>query len=292
QLDLLSIGEDHVFIINRSLLLQDIEDYLSGSTEGLQRVFVNVDYHLPNPEIMPNNRYLALENYIRNVLLPNIQLRIKSWDQAEQQYPPLAVPNHLSLVALTGWLLSYPISYVLPGPGQKFGSRDTDSRNGQSYNGMDQDDYDDVDTEDYQDSGRNSLANQTLVVTRVHLEPSMRIEGMTEHCLLSFSYPEELAERLSDGRPPSPSSPLTPTEDDVMPGEFPEDPSAFQRSQSPKLPNSDSFDANRPLPFRNPDICAAGRSFLTQLHARFQNQDIWKTWKVGQQTVVLPVVAM
>ncbi|KAF9376445.1 hypothetical protein CPB97_010810, partial [Podila verticillata] len=49
--NLLSIGEDHVFIIHRQLLLQDIQDYLSGSSLGLQRVFINVDYRLAKPEV-------------------------------------------------------------------------------------------------------------------------------------------------------------------------------------------------------------------------------------------------
>ncbi|KAK5809360.1 hypothetical protein F5H01DRAFT_349068 [Linnemannia elongata] len=297
HLDLLVIGEDHVFIIHRQLLLQDIHDYLSGSSHGLQRVFVNVDYHLAQPEIMPANRYKALEDYIRNILLVDVQHRIQNWDQAEYCYQPLTVPDRLSLVTLTGWLLSYPINYVLPGHGRRYssGSADSNSTSPSHYNEDEEDDE--------QDNGRNALANQVLVVTRVHLEPNVEIEGLQEHCLLSFSYPSELAERCKDHNTPSPSSPLSPA---VERGEY--DFTASDESEkktvrsipfengnselSPRLPSSESFDQDRPLPFSNPDICAAGRSFLTQLHSRFLKQTIWKGWQVGQQNVVLPVVAM
>ncbi|KAI1321049.1 hypothetical protein EDD11_008630 [Mortierella claussenii] len=310
QLDLMSIGEDHVFIIHREMLLQDIHDYLSGSTMGLQRVFVNVDYHLPQPEIMPSNRYRALENYIRDVLLPEVQYRIKSWDQAEQCYSFLAVPDRLSLVTLTGWLLSYPINYVLPGHGRRYSSG-----GGGSISGIDLSESEemcDEDAEDEeQDNGRNALANQALVVTRIHLQPNAAVEGLSAHCLLSFSYPAELAERCMDRSSSTPPSPLSP---EVEKNEYRFETSTSDESPtstlisnsrqrrrkhengdinlSPRLPSSDSFDHNRPLPFSNPDICAAGRSFLTELHSRFQKQSIWKAWEVGQQTVVLPVVAM
>ncbi|KAG0051020.1 hypothetical protein BGZ83_004209 [Gryganskiella cystojenkinii] len=378
HLDLLCIGDDHVFIINRRLLLEDIHDYLSGSSTGLQRVFVNVDYHLSQPEIMPMNRYKALEDYIRDVLLPEVENRIQSWEQAEQHHKKLAVPSRLSLVTLTGWLLSYPINYVLPGHGRRYssgtcGNRKSESSGSVTSNGslyfsnpsvaddiktthflshgdfqprsqspilqeepfsIDPDEEEDED----QDNGRNVLANQALVVTRVQLEPSDGVDGLQEHCMLSFSYPSELAERLADKATPSPPSPLTPTvaavsmtdengenspsvssfrlpsalsstislhsnastasttslssippkttktEDDL--------PSLDPMQLSPQLPDSESFDKNRPLPFSNPDISAAGRSFLAQLHARFQKQSLWKTWQVGQTTVTLPVVAM
>ncbi|KAF9901814.1 hypothetical protein EC991_005640 [Linnemannia zychae] len=310
HLDLLAIGEDHVFIIHRQLLLQDILDYLSGSSHGLQRVFVNVDYHLAQPEIMPANRYKALEDYIRTVLLVDVQRRIENWDQAEYCYQPLTVPDRLSLVTLTGWLLSYPINYVLPGHGRRYSSGSTDS-SATSPNKYNEDEEDDE-----QDNGRNALANQVLVVTRVHLEPNVEIEGLKDHCLLSFSYPSELAERCmvpTSSSPPSPLSPaierneydFTTTEEGSINSLSKDksnnnDPatrstSSFQNGNSdlsPRLPSSESFDQDRPLPFSNPDICAAGRSFLTLLHTRFLKQTIWKGWQVGQQSVVLPVVAM
>lgn len=59
QLDLLSIGDDHVFIIHRQLLLLDIQDYLSGSGLGLQRVFINVDYRLAKPEVVRSCHFLC-----------------------------------------------------------------------------------------------------------------------------------------------------------------------------------------------------------------------------------------
>lgn len=49
---------------------------------------------------------------------------------------------------------------------------------------------------------------------------------------------------------------------------------------------------HEPLPQGHPEICAAGRSMLEVLHSRFQRQHIWSTWKVGQQTVTLPFVAL
>ncbi|KAG0295229.1 hypothetical protein BGZ98_001472 [Dissophora globulifera] len=281
HLDLISIGEDHVFIIHRQLLLQDIHDYLSGSSDGLQRVFVNVDHHLPQPEIMPANRYKALEDYVRYVLLPDVQYRIKSWDQAEQCYKPLAVPNRLSLVTLTGWLLSYPINYVLPGHGRRYssGSGDREGRCNEDEEDEDQDD------------GRNALANQELVVTRVNLQPSKNVDGLREHCLLSFSYPAELAERSMNRSSEAPPSPLSP-QVERSEYQFETTADATAKPMSARLARSESYDHNRPLPFNNPDIGAAGRSFLAQLHSRFQKQTIWKAWEVGQQTVVLPVVAM
>ncbi|KAF9954347.1 hypothetical protein BGZ72_004635 [Mortierella alpina] len=297
HLDLISIGEDHVFITHRQLLLQDIQDYLSNSPKGLQRVFVNVDYHLPQPEIMPGNRYRALEDYIRDILLPDVQYRIENWDQAERTYRALPVPQRLSLVTLTGWLLSYPITYVLPGH----------SRQSSSASTTEMDDAiicDEGEEDEEQDNGRNALANQALVVTRVQLEPNEKIEGLREHCMLSFSYPSELAERCMDRSTPTPPSPLSPVVErdeyrfestgESAGGFSPTDSSvdAVNNDLSPRLPSSESFDQSRPLPFSNPDICAAGRSFLTELHSRFQKQSIWSTWQVGQQTVVLPVVAM
>ncbi|KAF9102131.1 hypothetical protein BGX27_011172 [Mortierella sp. AM989] len=273
------------------MLLQDIHDYLSGSTKGLQRVFVNVDYHLSQPEIMPSNRYRAMEDYVRDVLLPEIQYRINSWDQAEQSYRALAVPTKLSLVTLTGWLLSYPINYVLPGHDRRFSSGSDES------NGA----WCDEDGEDEeQDNGRNALANQALVVTRVNLQPSENVEGLRDHCMLSFSYPSELAERSMDRSSVTPPSPLSPAleeteyrfDDGNSSSDATKHGSNGNSDLSPRLPCSDSFDFNRPLPFSNPDICAAGRSFLTLLHSRFQKQSIWKAWEVGQQTVTLPVVAM
>ncbi|KAG0369683.1 hypothetical protein BGX24_002317 [Mortierella sp. AD032] len=135
HLDLLSIGDnDHIFIIHRALLLQDIHDYLSGSEQSLRRVFVNVDYLLSQPEI--------------EHVLPDLQMRIQCWDQAELCYLPLPAPDQhrgdstmirvdqtatattattdtetavatdddtgLSMVTLLGWLLGYPVNYVLP----------------------------------------------------------------------------------------------------------------------------------------------------------------------------------
>ncbi|KAG0248131.1 hypothetical protein BG011_000447 [Mortierella polycephala] len=64
------------------------------------------------------------------------------------------------------------------------------------------------------------------------------------------------------------------------------------RPRSRRLPNSELFDLDLdyPLPFRNADISAAGRSFLHQLHMRFREQTVWKAWEVGQETVNLPIV--
>ncbi|KAF9942831.1 hypothetical protein BGZ67_009925 [Mortierella alpina] len=293
HLDLISIGEDHVFITHRQLLLQDIQDYLSNSSTGLQRVFVNVDYHLAQPEIMPGNRYKALEDYIHDILLPDVQDRIENWDQAEHTYQALPVPQRLSLVTLTGWLLSYPITYVLPGHSRQSSYSSTPGLDDAIM-------CDEGEEDEEQDNGRNALANQALVVTRVQLEPNEKIEGLREHCMLSFSYPSELAERCMDRSTPTPPSPLSPVvERDEYRFESTTGEPAGNAADtvhsgdlSPRLPCSEAFDQNRPLPFSNPDICAAGRSFLTELHSRFQKQSIWSTWQVGQQTVVLPVVAM
>ncbi|KAG0274651.1 hypothetical protein BGZ95_009580, partial [Linnemannia exigua] len=149
HLDLLSIGDnDHIFIIHRTLLLQDIHDYLSEAEHGLRRIFVNVDYLLPQPEILPGRRYEPLDKYLQEHLLPDLHMRIQCWDQAELCYLPLPAPDQnrrgsamagvdettttttttttdteaaavgddagLSMVTLSGWLLGYPVNYVLP----------------------------------------------------------------------------------------------------------------------------------------------------------------------------------
>ncbi|KAF9310762.1 hypothetical protein BG003_008137 [Podila horticola] len=364
--NLLSIGEDHVFIIHRQLLLQDIQDYLSGSSQGLQRVFINVDYRLAKPEVMPNNRYRAMEDYIRQVLLPEVRHRIESWNDAEVTYNQLPVPNkkELSLVTLTGWMLSYPVNYVLPCNAtrryqrwlayqqqQQQSTTDADGHdNGYDSDTEEQDEKttrdEDEDEDEDEDSGRNCLANQVLVVTRIHLEPNSEVEGLHNHCLLSFSYPAELAERWVDPSALSPESPLSPArpqrERDVeAQGLVPEDqislggidkydsdhepsqqeqeeqdqdqeaepeyepmPGAYEpcprtnkvRTTAPiparRLPRSSTFRSDKQLPFSNPDICAAGRTFLGQFHTRFQKQAVWQSWEVGQESVTLPVVAM
>jgi len=438
QLDLLSIGQDHVFVIHRELLLQDIYDFLSYSPKGLQRVFVNVDYRLPQPEIIPGNRYKPLEDYLREVLLPEIKHRIATWDQAECVSRPLKISATLSMVTLVGWLSSYPVNYVHP-------TRElSEKRKPEGGDSVDVDDEDDD-----QDCGRNCLANQLLVLTSVQLEPSETIHGLKDHLMMSFSYPAELAEQFMDRSLLSPESPCSPSEpsetywpragapknvragdgsesqvdaddnDDDDPQEFvdasdaeftepegdaEEDPPTLEtskqesplkisvtsatttaavpttklatspttastttttdticlpdchpdcmpgslaeattaattssqslqtqfnpqsqpppqpqpnssrprwlqgrprshtyahpekpvvsRPRSRRLPSSASYDQNKPLPFNNPDILAAGRSFLHQLHTRFQKQTVWKAWEVGQEKVTLPVVAM
>ncbi|KAF9283903.1 hypothetical protein BGZ68_005030 [Mortierella alpina] len=240
---------------------------------------------------MPENRYKALEDYIRDILLPDVQYRIENWDQAERTYKALPVPQRLSLVTLTGWLLSYPITYVLPGHSRQSSGASSTELNDAII-------CDEGEEDEEQDNGRNALANQALVVTRVQLEPNENIEGLREHCMLSFSYPSDLAERCMDRSTPTPPSPLSPAvERDEYRFESTNESAGdsadtVPKNLSPRLPSSESFDQNRPLPFSNPDICAAGRSFLTELHSRFQKQSIWSTWQVGQQTVVLPVVAM
>ncbi|KAF8921669.1 hypothetical protein BGZ58_004037 [Dissophora ornata] len=249
----------------------------------------------------------------------------------------------------------------------------------------------DNDEDDEEDCGRNCLANQLLVVTKVQLEPSDDIDDLTDHCLLSFSYPADLAEQCIDRTNPTPESPVASTpdyddEDEDEDQEFvdasdveycesdqecnaaflatlamttedihvyddfvPEckpvammannlDPSASYLKPQPQangelriktstpydrlqdditptnasspsiqrrqedlplhhLSGSDCYNKKGrplppPVPPRNPDLHAAGRSFLHQLHTRFQKQTVWKAWEVGQQKVILPVVAM
>ncbi|KAI7821190.1 hypothetical protein BC939DRAFT_478425 [Gamsiella multidivaricata] len=213
QLDLLSIGQDYVFIIHRDLLLRDIHDYLTGSHMGLQRVFVNIDYHLPQPEIMPNNRYRPLEDYVREVLLPEIETRVSCWAQAEEKFRVLAVPENMSLVTLTGWMLSYPINYIVP----KRTFRKSNPQELYHKQGSMKDDYTtayEEDEDEDEDSGRNCLANQALVVTGVQLEPSEEVEGLGDHLMMSFTYPAKLAERWIDRSVISPEPPCSPFSDD------------------------------------------------------------------------------
>ncbi|KAG0006023.1 hypothetical protein BGZ65_009552 [Modicella reniformis] len=229
QLDVLRIGQDHVFIIHRELLLKDIHEYLKGSSTGLQRVFVNVDRHLPQPEVIPKNRYRALEEYILEELLPEIQERIEYWDQADRSHRALPTPCQVSMVTLTGWILGYPVIYVFPlsmatrkrlvleaARRRRLQERQRWRLPGQYVEDTNEDgekegeEEDEEEEEDEGDVGRNCLANQALVVTKVYLEPSNEMEGLRNHCLLSFSYPVELAELWMDRSTVLPESPCTP----------------------------------------------------------------------------------
>ncbi|KAG0309310.1 hypothetical protein BGZ98_003678 [Dissophora globulifera] len=413
-LDLLSIGIDHIFIIHRELLYQDLKDYLANSPDAPHRVFVNVHHRLKAPEIVPKNRCEALEYYLRTILLPEMEHRIGHWTDAEYCNLPLPLPKTTTLVTVSGWLLNYPVIYVVPRKchleaarrlqPQSFPEEGEAGDESRSCFGYD-DDIDDG------DCGRNCLANQMLTVTKVQLEPNEEVEGLMDHVLLSFSYPSALAEMLMD-RSSSPTSPLgedrengvdyigsrdgedddddendefvdamdiddtemteqniqqnggyeqKPIEPpDCMPRSVPERPygASFGSSRSVISDMSEYYDSySEPQPqandggprrpsdvgtdrawtraagdsvsmlispslaeqaqmhdrtfkdhptskcftdvpkiappiVRNPDICAAGRSFLHQLHLRFQKQRMWKAWEVGQQTVTLPVVAI
>lgn len=94
-----------------------------------------------------------MDNYLKKHLLPDLEMRIQCWDQAELCYLPLPAPDHindgdttmttatvdttpatteltpytettatdddpaglgLSMVTLLGWLLGYPVNYILP----------------------------------------------------------------------------------------------------------------------------------------------------------------------------------
>ncbi|KAG0225305.1 hypothetical protein BGW41_004740 [Actinomortierella wolfii] len=394
HLDLLSIGEDHVFVVHRALLMQDIQDYLSGSNKYLLRVFVNVDHRLSKPAMIPGNRCYPLEDYVANVLRPEMELRIQTWDDAERCRSPLPVPRDVSLVTLTGWMLTYPIIYVIPKSGRR------NIKNMYNHSAIDDDDQHSDETDDEGEGddddddlqGRNCLANHPLVVTRITLEPNCDITGLREHAFMSFSFPADLdpspnvtcddgchgdkttrselpPARLSlqqplhnsDSRHPSRtnststqasirssisssssvdsvSSPLTitpadcerfyPDDDDiesaVLSPRSPDDitvatkhlkiaNTAAMASTEEALPLCGNPQASPTMDRTNhqlelqgaghaevdkeeeeQEVCvfAAGRSFLHQLHVRFQQQKIWSTWQVGQETVTLPVVAM
>jgi hypothetical protein len=330
------------------------------------------------------------------------------------------------MITLTGWLLGYPVVYVFP---LKSASRKRSTQLRLDAAGREDwfqeqkqwdvpGEYLDDETEpedNDDDSSLNCLANQILVVTKVHLEPSSKVEGLSNHCLTSFSYPFELAERWIDRTKVSPQSPCitplmphSPTNDhrdkrdegveeessynhgsddiaDASDLEYPPSPetlllnvkpapmtsevvhtldgnmdsivsaslppnpshpysqsqpqgfsgrrlheTSFISSPSPSsrstpssmsspqlltpsrapllkrrmrkgekrlypvgyLQSPSDIDKGQMTPFNNPDIHAAGRSFLHQLHIRFQNQTIWKTWQVGQQPITLSVVHM
>ncbi|KAF9182086.1 hypothetical protein BGZ50_005131 [Haplosporangium sp. Z 11] len=417
--DLLQIGTDYTYIIHRDLLLHDIQGYLSRSSKGRQQVFINADYRLSQPEILTDNRFRPLEEYVQNTLLPAIKVRIGSWDQAEQTHAVLPVPDTFPMVTLNGWLSGCPVNYVLPMPSNT--PVHEEDKNPLAQLSI----YDRDGDEDEDEQGRNCLGNQDLVVTTVQLEPSEHVEGLKDYSMMRFFYPANLAEKLmlspvlspatdltdssednserQDGRdddndddddndeyvdasdaeyvsstadnsagpmtnndttanqPSLVQSPTSPTnasstatalstgaakvmattdticppdcDPDCMPGFFPIRSSPqYQRNQqvpqqqsnsqsrseqylqsstpepSPsssstsiinnirprlhRLPSSELFDLDMdyPLPFRNTDISAAGRSFLHQLHMRFREQTVWKAWEVGQETVNLPIV--
>ncbi|KAF9324045.1 hypothetical protein BGZ91_003194 [Linnemannia elongata] len=266
HLDLLSIGPDHIFIIHRQLLHQDIHEYLSESEHGLHRVFINVDYLLSQPEILPGRRYEPLDNYLKKHLLPDLEMRIQWWDQAELCHLPLPAPDHindsdttitaatvdrtpatseltpytettaadndpaglgLSMVTLSGWLLGYPVNYVLPTTAimmaRKRAARalklqelrhdstdcstcvddgnmsddEGDSDNKYDQRGQSPIEEEDDDEEEEVDSSHNSLANRLLVLTEVNLTANEDIEGLEDCCLFSFSYPSATLNRQS-----------------------------------------------------------------------------------------------
>ncbi|KAF9288003.1 hypothetical protein BGZ68_000958 [Mortierella alpina] len=292
QLDLLSIGQDHVFVVHRELLLQDIYDFLSFSPKGLQRVFVNVDYRLPQPEIIPGNRYKPLEDYLREVLLPEIKRRIATWDEAERVSRPLEVPVTLSMVTLVGWLSSYPVNYVHP------------TRERQEKRKLEADENnDDDDDDDDQDCGRNCLANQLLVITSVQLEPSETIHGLKDHLMMSFSYPAELAERFMDRSllsPESPCSPCEPSDSRFIETEafrnLPEgDGSERQVDDDDDDDDDQEFVDASDAEFTEPEADAEDDSSFSKASAQgsaMNSNTVWKAWEVGQEKVTLPVVAM
>ncbi|KAF9164339.1 hypothetical protein DFQ26_001585 [Actinomortierella ambigua] len=357
--------------VHRALLMQDIQDYLSGSNRYLLRVFVNVDYRLSKPAMIPGNRCVPLEDYVAHVLRPEIELRIQTWDEAEYQRPPLPVPRNVSLVTLTGWMLTYPIIYVIPKSRRRTIAKAYHSDDGDHSEEVDDEEED----EDNDLLGRNCLANYPLVVTRISLEPNSEIAGLQEHAFMSFSFPADLdppgnaecddgchrgsrppsqdfsslppARTSSDGRHPlrtnststqdsimsaeSTSSPLTitsadserfyPDDDDIESAVLSPRPTNGSHVLIPQPPAASAAAAAADAPRMNDkkeqiaptktdradqqaeqqeeaveeqEVCvfAAGRSFLHQLHVRFQQQKLWTNWQVGQETVTLPVVAM
>ncbi|KAG0001559.1 hypothetical protein BGZ79_004502 [Entomortierella chlamydospora] len=219
NLDILTIGSnDNNFVIHRGLLLQDIQEYLSHNPKSIRRLFVDVNHRLAKPEILPGNRCLLLEEYVRDILKPEIESRVTSCQREGFRRNRLPTPSKISNVTLTEWLLSYPIIYVLPktcamAPKQKQqqerypGSFPYETGNGKHERGDGGDDGDDDEEEDDEGAcGRNCLADRDLVVTNVRLEPNKDVEGLTDHSMISFSYPAHLAESCQTIEfPPKPS---------------------------------------------------------------------------------------
>ncbi|KAF9106098.1 hypothetical protein BGX27_009321 [Mortierella sp. AM989] len=380
HLDILSVGDENNYIIHREHLLSDINEYLSFSTKGLRRLFVNVDYKLEKPEIMPGNRCPLLEDYVREVLKPEVESRVISWQREGFRRTLLPAPTTISTFTFSGWLLSYPVTYVLP---MMACHKSPSKALSQQELGNDSDD------EDENACGRNCLANCELIITNVQLEPSTSVKDLKDHCLMSFSYPlllsefctnatESLCKSLASGGrinddhdhdddddgddndvfvdasdveyrsrsgsaatsiasnpiAPCPAADVEPgcisdstlpkssksstdqfkTEQDYQPqpqsnsgptGRSLSRDSIHQQSEALKAKQSKVMDPELPkvsnyygrvgsiLPVpTHEDVFTAGRSFLQQMHNRFQNQNVWKAWEVGQQTVCLPVVGL
>ncbi|KAF9933892.1 hypothetical protein FBU30_004060 [Linnemannia zychae] len=229
HLDLLSIGDDHIYIIFRTLLLQDINEYLSESDHGIRRVFINVDYMLLQPTMLPGRKYEPLDNYLKNTLLPDLYMRIQCWDQAELCYLPLLTPDRYDIDK------SYDDNNNIYDKNTNNTRTTQGEQNSQSKKtkSMEADDaigelsmvtlsewilgypiiyvvptvarmmarkqaeraakglQKTVDDE-MEDSSHNNLANKLIVKTKIMLQRNEAICGLKEHCLLSFTYPAAL----------------------------------------------------------------------------------------------------
>ncbi|KAF9399837.1 hypothetical protein BGX21_005551 [Mortierella sp. AD011] len=218
NLGILTVGSnDNNFVIHRELLLQDIQEYLSHNPKSIRRLFIDVNHRLAKPEIIPGNRCLLLEEYVRDILKPEIESRVTSWRRSDFRRKRLPAPSKISNVTLTEWLLSYPIIYVLPKTDAKVpkqqqqqerypGSFPYETDNRKYERGDGGGDSDDEEEDDEDACGRNCLANRDLVVTNVRLEPNKDFEGLTDHSFISFSYPAHLAEFCQTIEfPPKPS---------------------------------------------------------------------------------------
>ncbi|KAF9202079.1 hypothetical protein BGZ49_007748 [Haplosporangium sp. Z 27] len=346
---------------------------------------------------MPENRCQLLEEYVEEVLRPEIEARVISWQREGFTRNCVPAPTKISNVTLSGWLLNFPVTYVLPRSCPK------EKEQRRLHHESSDDDEDD------NECGRNCLADRELVVTHVQLEPSKGVKGLKDHCLMSFSYPAHLAEFCKHSSNHTTESPCklkasrrrsypsydddeledhdddndvyvdasdvayrsrsgsmanshesinsksTPTIPSVVGANYKEpdpmfagdNPSKTNKS-STEYPGDDPYQTqthsqqtyqprpqlqangrsislsdhipqqssntrvksgvmeHEPVPVAeycgrvgselplpsNEDVYTAGRSFLQQMHNRFQDQRVWKAWEVGQQNVTLPVVGL
>ncbi|KAF9434115.1 hypothetical protein BGZ76_008530 [Entomortierella beljakovae] len=395
NLDILRIGEEHTYIIHREQLLNDIHVYLSNASTGFRRLLVNVDYRLEKPEIIPGNQYPLLKEYIQDVLKPEIESRVINWQRTDYYRKSLPMPENLNMVTVSGWIVGNPVLYIIPHSDQQQSKRRPSCSAGAGADNIKEED------EECHECGRNCLANQDLIITRIHLAPKRKFKGLSDHCLMSFSYPAGLSEfcknaqNLTTESPcvlsenystyreagnsgsesdsnsdydsdsdndndefvdaveyvqaatssesevtVSPAATATATEpptystlvDKLLEAEVDPNPMpASSMADTNSMPASTMIDPhiNGPQPqsnsglqtktlhahenpidsepelrdlgrFKsksllipcNEDIYTVGRSYLKEIHHRFQTQSTWRVWEVDQETVRFPVVGL
>ncbi|KAF9358358.1 hypothetical protein BGX26_001947 [Mortierella sp. AD094] len=348
NLDILTIGsDDNNYVIHRELLLQDIHEYISDNPKGPRRLFVDVNHHLAKPEIMPGNRCPLLEEYVEEILKPEIECRVISWqregfsrncvpapsgdddnddDDEEDENAcdrncladrDLVVTNmqlepSKGVVGLRDHCL---MSFSYPAHLAEFCKDSTTQTtespcksSGRARGGIvgdDDDDDDDndvfVDASDVEYQTRSGSINAPIL--KKPLEPDCDPGSILSNGNNSSVYPSDPYETHhhqpqpqsnggANGRSLSEDSHSLLVQEQLSALKAKQQlQNVMERAPKPVSEFCGRVRSELPMP-NNEDVFTAGRSFLQQMHNRFQDQRVFKDWEVGQQTVSLPMVGL